>query len=176
MTCHDTACPLCAHVGEKRLRTRAGACTGQNHPFTVFFLPFTEKTFNRAARLPTFGVMRPLTVLLFESEPVVSYDVQQELTGMGYSVLQAFGLTEAMEICHQHLPDVALINFRQHQYTDGMSLAKTLRVHFQMKVLLLTGTRPQDIESAPEYYAGQEVLHKPFSMRQLREALTILLK
>lgn len=120
--------------------------------------------------------MRPITVLVFENEPSVSCDVQQELTGLGYSVFQAFRLSEVMEICHQHLPDVALINFRQDQYTDGMSLARTLRVRFQMKVLLLTGARPKDIESAPDYYAGQEILYKPFSMWQLRQALALLLK
>lgn len=120
--------------------------------------------------------MRALTILLLEYEPVIAFDLKMELAQMGFVVYQAFHYDEAAEICRTHLPDIALINFRQDRLSDGMSLAKTLRVRFLMKVLLITGSRPRELETARDFYAGQEVLYKPFSRRQFRQAMTTLLK
>lgn len=116
------------------------------------------------------------TILLLEYEPVIAFDLKLELIQMGFVVHQAFRLSEAMEICQNLLPDVALINFRHNQLTDGMSVARSLRTRFQIKVLLVTGSRPCELEAAPDFYAGQEVLSKPFTRRQLRQAMTILLR
>jgi DNA-binding response OmpR family regulator len=120
--------------------------------------------------------MRAVTILLFEHEPVISLDLKMELALLGCTVFQVQHVSEIAETCQQHLPDLALINFRQDQLSDGMSLARTLRVRFQMKVLLVTGARPSDLASAPDFYAGQEVLYKPFSRLQLRKALIKLFR
>ncbi len=120
--------------------------------------------------------MRTLTILLLEYEPVIALDLKLELIQMGFVVHQAFRLSEAMEICQNLLPDVALINFRHNQMTDGMSVALSLRAQFQIKVLLITGARPCELEAAQDFYAGQEVLSKPFTRRQLRQSMTILLR
>lgn len=118
--------------------------------------------------------MRTLTILLLEYEPVIALDLKWELIRMGFVVYQAFSLPEAMEICQTQLPDLALINFRHDQFTDGMRIARTLRVHFQMKVLLITGAQTSELEAAGDFYAGQEVLNKPFTRLQLRRAVHLL--
>ena len=150
--------------------------TVQNGTFTGQYRPFTGKNVLATLASQYLVGMRTLAILLLESEPVVALDLKGELTRMGFAVHQAFRLSEAIEICQNLLPDIAFINFRQNQLTDGMSIARLLRVQYQMKVLLVTGARTRDLEAAGDFYAGQEVLNKPFTRRQFRQAMTTLLK
>ena len=113
--------------------------------------------------------MRIASILLLEYEPVISRDMQLELTQMGFTVYPAFQLSEALDICQQHLPDAALINFKLEGDSNGARVAEMLRARFQMKVLLITGARAE--EFAPVFRVGKEVLCKPFTRMQLRSAI-----
>lgn len=115
--------------------------------------------------------MKYHTILLYEDEPVIMLHLQRELEAGGHKVLFASDRMEAMSLCMKYLPEFAIVNFRETCTGDGMELAKTLRVRFLMRVLLITGARPQDLEESPDYYAGQLVLHKPCTTLQLRQAI-----
>ncbi len=115
--------------------------------------------------------MRPLTILLVEDEPVIALDLQVELEQAGCKVMIASDAHAALQLCSQTLPDVAILNFHFKNTEDGMALARQLRTRFLAKVLFITGARQQNIEASADFYAGHEVLHKPFTRRQLQAFL-----
>lgn len=111
-------------------------------------------------------------VLLLEDEPVIAEDVKWALSSCNCQCICAQNVGEALKLCEQYLPDIAIINFRQQAFPDGMALAKTLRTHYFMKIFFITGARWKDIESSPDLYYGHEVLYKPFTRRQLQKVIT----
>ncbi|MEZ4957472.1 MAG: hypothetical protein R2825_28195, partial [Saprospiraceae bacterium] len=57
---------------------------------------------------------------------------------------------------------------------DGMALARQLRTRYLMRVLFLTGARWRDMERSKNFYAGHEVLFKPYTRHQLKAFLQSL--
>jgi DNA-binding response OmpR family regulator len=115
--------------------------------------------------------MRPPTVLLVEDEPVIALDLQLQLEQVGYKVLAADNAPAALKLCAKYLPEVAILNFHYKDSADGMALARQLRIRYLAKVLFITGARPQDVEASEDFYAGHDVLYKPFTRQKLRSFL-----
>jgi DNA-binding response OmpR family regulator len=109
------------------------------------------------------------TVLLAEDEPLIALDLKDELEALGYRVLQTDDVATVLELAAIHLPDFVILNFQNGSLPDGMAVARLLRVRYLAKVLFITGARPKDIEASAHYYAGHEVLYKPYTRKQLRE-------
>lgn len=119
--------------------------------------------------------MRTPLVLLLEDEPVIAADLVSLLRDIGCRVVQAHDWQEALALCAQHTPDVALLNFRQPQAPDGMAVARLLRTYFAVKICFVTGARRSDMAESPDFDAAHPVLFKPFSRGQLRRALAEVL-
>lgn len=115
--------------------------------------------------------MDPLTILLVEDEPLIALEMKIELEQAGYIVRTACNVESALLLCERYLPDVAILNFLYENRMDGMALACSLRTRFLVRVLFITGANWTDLENSPHFYAGHEVLHKPFTRPQLRAAL-----
>lgn len=115
--------------------------------------------------------MRLVVILLLEDEPVIALDLIWRLGQLGCRTLWADDPDDAFEVCAQHRPDAALINFRQSGTIDGMGLARRLRTRFGLPVLCLTGARPEDLTAAADYDAEVPVLYKPFTTEQLYRCL-----
>ncbi len=111
-------------------------------------------------------------ILLMEDEPIIASDLRNMLESKGYLVLHANGAAKALSLCARHLPDFAILNFQQKDIGDGMALARLLRIRCGVKVFFITGARSRDFSGAPDFYAGHEVLHKPFTRQQLQKALS----
>ncbi|MBK9015240.1 MAG: response regulator [Saprospiraceae bacterium] len=107
---------------------------------------------------------------MLEDDPVIALDLRLELERQGCQVLIADDAPAALRLCKRHLPNLALLNFALKP-TDGMALARLLHTRYLTKVLFITGARPKDVEASKDFYAGHEVLHKPFTRRQLRSFL-----
>ncbi len=115
--------------------------------------------------------MQQPTLLLVEDEPVITFDLQCELEAIGFCVLKAADAAEALRLSAKHLPHMAILNFRYGKMPDGMALARLLRTRYLTKVLFITGARPEDVEASEDFYAGYDILHKPFTRLQLRSFL-----
>ncbi len=115
--------------------------------------------------------MYQTTILLVEDEPLIALDLKSELEARGYLPLMAADVQDALRLAARHLPDIAILNFHTGHMPDGMALACLLRTRYLMKVLFITGARPQELEASADFYAGQEVLYKPFTRRQLTQFL-----
>ncbi len=111
-------------------------------------------------------------ILLLEDEPVIASDLKKVLEAKGYQVFHADSAAKALALCDRHLPDFAILNFQQKDIGDGMALACLLRIRYLVKILFVTGARSKDLSGSPDYYAGYEVLYKPYTRRQLQKALS----
>lgn len=116
-------------------------------------------------------IMRFLTVLLAEDEPVISIDIKHLLEGKGHAVIQAYDLQAIMDACEQQQPDLAILNYKHHESRDGMALAQVLKQRFKLPVMLVTGARPQDIAASIAFDSSLDILYKPFTAVQLHHCL-----
>lgn len=121
--------------------------------------------------LPQIGWMQSLTILLLEDDPVIALVLKTTLELDGFNVLCASHPAEAIRLCDKERPDLVILNFYQKNEQDGMALARLLRTRYLAATLLATGARPQDLAQSEDFYAGQEVLFKPFTRRQLHAAV-----
>jgi DNA-binding response OmpR family regulator len=120
--------------------------------------------------------MEPISILLVEDEPVVALNVKFELESKGHRVFMATNTAEVIEHCSWQLPDLVILNFYLGGEVDGMEIARLLRTRYLMRVLFITGARRKDVEYSSHFYGGHEVLHKPFTRRQLLATLTLFLQ
>ncbi len=115
--------------------------------------------------------MRLFSIFIVEDEPVIALNLQLELELAGHRVTIATNTGEAMKLCARQRPDVAIMNLLFENSMDGMALARILRIRYFVVVLFITGARIEDLEASKDFYAGYDVLYKPFTARQLREFL-----
>lgn len=113
--------------------------------------------------------MRFLTVLLAEDEPVISLEIQHLLLGKGYHVIQATATQDVLAACERYRPDLAILNFKQQNNSDGMELAQKLQSRFMLPVAFITGMRPQDIAASKDFDSSLNILYKPFTRAQLKQ-------
>lgn len=119
--------------------------------------------------------MRTPLVLLLEDEPVIAADLSALLRDLGCRVVQTTSWHEALVLCAQHAPDIALLNFRQLEAADGMAVARVLRTYFTVKICFVTGARRSDLAASPDFDPAHPVLFKPFSRRQVMRLLAGLM-
>lgn len=115
--------------------------------------------------------MKNPTVLLLEDEPVIAADLSAMLWGLGCEVLWAADSSEALALCALRMPDLAVLNFRQPDGTDGLALAHTLRAELPIKIFFVTGARPSDLCTSSSFETDFMVLFKPFTPQQFKAML-----
>jgi len=112
-----------------------------------------------------------LTVLLAEYEPVISMEIQHLLEGKGYRVIQATTMQDVLAACERYHPDLAILNFKQQDNSDGMELAQMIMSRFMLPVAFITGARPQDIAASKDFDSSLAILYKPFTRAQLQQCV-----
>jgi CheY-like chemotaxis protein len=108
------------------------------------------------------------TILLVEDEPEVRRLSRYLLKRSGYTVLEAAGITEAIQICteysnpiHLLLTDIVLLGM------NGIELYGNLReIHTEMKVIFMSGY-PQEAIAHYDMPEGTEFIQKPFNTDDL---------
>ena len=118
--------------------------------------------------------MRSLTVLLAEDEPIISMEIRQVLEDQEHQVIQVTALKDLKDACAQYHPSLAILNFKQKENGDGMSMAQYLKDWFMLPVMFITGALPQEIKSAKYYNAGLNILYKPYTPSQLRRLVNLV--
>jgi DNA-binding response OmpR family regulator len=120
--------------------------------------------------------MRPMNILLIEDEPLIALELKLELEQAGHSVMGAVDADTAILSSGRNMPDIAIINFLYVNTIDGMVLAHLLRTRYLVKVLFITGANWKDLEDSAFFYAGHEVLYKPFTKSQFQAALNAVMQ
>ena len=140
---------------------------------TAAVIEITVSPARRAEKTPALIVPRQGTVLVVDDEHPLRVAAHRILSAEGYNVIHAATASEALRMCSEYdgrldlvLTDVFLTDWR------GQELAEHLRRQYPgLKVMLMSG----DPQASP-LVAGQTLLRKPFTKRQLvdgvRDVLT----
>ena len=123
-----------------------------------------------ASNGPTRG-----TVLVVDDEPGVRALARRILEGGGYHVIEAGHGGEAVEIMASTTPIDFLIADLDMPVMRGEEMAaKIRRLRPDMRVLYVTAHSEQLFKERPELLEGEAFLDKPFTMRGLLEAVSLL--
>jgi PAS domain S-box-containing protein len=117
------------------------------------------------------------TILVVEDNPAMRRITVNQLTDLGYRVLQAENGAAALGLLDKH-PEIRLL-FSDVVMPGGMTgyeLARESRQRYPaLKVLMTSGFASQTLLASPPEGSGLELLHKPFRMRDLAVKLRQLL-
>ena len=110
-------------------------------------------------------------ILLLENEPIIRADVQSSLEANGYHVLPTDEVQEAISLCQEYMPTLALINFNPKDPTDGMAIAQILRGLCPITILFITTASLQEMSASKDYTQPYHILYMPFTRQQLLSAV-----
>ena len=114
------------------------------------------------------------TILLAEDHDSVREMARQGLTNMGYRVLSATNGEEALRICDQETPDLAILDVVMPRL-GGAATAKQLRKRFPEIPILFTSGYSESKGAATSAVENSGYLQKPYSPtslgRQIRKIL-----
>jgi signal transduction histidine kinase len=114
------------------------------------------------------------TVLIAEDHESVREMARQTLVSLGYRVLSAADGEEALRLCAEDTPAIAILDVIMPKL-GGVATAQKLTTNFRGLPVIFTSGYSQDSESVGEAAANAHYLQKPYSPvalgRQVREIL-----
>lgn len=114
-----------------------------------------------------------MKILLVEDEPFVALAVMWELERAGHEVIGPFAdANEALEVCSQEAPELALIDIHEGDDQDGLALARTLHEEASVPLLYLTGD-PRVARNHADAALG--AIAKPFDPEDLVRSIDVAL-
>ncbi len=109
-------------------------------------------------------------VLVAEDEPLVTMLLEDLLSGVGYRVLVATRIAQALDMVAEHSVDVAILDIRLGQ-DHSFPLADECRRR-EIPFLFSSG---HGSETLPARFQDTRILLKPYNMKTLIDALNALL-
>lgn len=116
--------------------------------------------------------MRSLTILLAEDEPLISLHIRYIMEDMGIQVVEVIDETDICQACAMEKPFLVILNFRQANRSNGMTLARRIKELFKIPVMLISGAHSREIAAVRDYDPACEILHKPFTPAQLQGSVS----
>lgn len=117
---------------------------------------------------------RPVRVLVVEDEIVVSEDIQQRLTALGFQVIGAADTGEqAFDLACTAWPDVALMDIMLHGKPDGLLAAERIRTELNIPIIYLTAHSDAATLKQARLTDPSGYIVKPFDDNQLRVAVEL---
>ncbi len=117
---------------------------------------------------------RPLRLILVEDEPVVADTIKDAVEYLGHTVCGiARTEQEAVDLADRERPELALMDVRLAGGGDGIVAARRLAAGFGIRSIFLSGYADHaTMRRLTETYP-LGVVHKPFSLAQLKSALDL---
>ncbi len=158
--------------GEASLRSAMGRGT----TVTLHLPPPTSNALPAPARPPEppTHAAGSETVLVADDEPAIRSFVSRYLSRLGYRVLEATGMEDAVRVAGAHPSNVDLLVTDVHMPDgSGFHLAELLSAKYRgLKRVFITGyLAPEDQRRS----AGAPILEKPFAQTQLAKVVRALL-
>src|SRR5690349_19788865 len=115
--------------------------------------------------------MNPVTILLVDDDEVLSRVLKRVLAREGYAVLETGNVTQALQLAHEHRPQLGLFDLALPD-GDGVALARRLEDHGLNFPRLLITAYPLRLREHPELSERFfRVLTKPLNLDELRQAI-----
>lgn len=114
------------------------------------------------------GYYMKVKVLVVEDEVIVAEELVQLLTIEGYDIIgRATSASQALQLCRQNPPDIALLDINIDGDRNGLTLAAELSRQYEMSFIFLTAYDDQKyIKQAAELSAHSFII-KPFQSKSL---------
>lgn len=116
--------------------------------------------------------MNPKRILLIENELLVAEHLTQMLTKQGHQILgvEATGPEGVVAVLNAH-PDLVLMNVRLTGPMDGYETARQIRLTSEVPILFVTAQSEHTVRAHATGLNVQGCITKPFSARQIYEAI-----
>jgi len=151
---------------------------GQGSLFRVYFpaMPGAGVAESAVVAVPRVEELRGTeTVLLADDHESIREMARQSLSGLGYRVFCAADGEEALRLCEQHTPQVAVLDLVMPKL-GGVATAEKLAQRFPGIALIFTSGYSRDRGESAEQVPNASYLQKPYSPsnlgRLLREVLS----
>ncbi|WP_198664841.1 LytR/AlgR family response regulator transcription factor [Lewinella sp. IMCC34191] len=120
--------------------------------------------------------MNKPTIAVVEDEPIISADLGDRLTEMGYSVSGHYSSgEEALQDFKKLLPDLVLMDVKLEGDLDGIDTALALRRFSQLPIIFLTSNSDDATYRRARVARPSAFLSKPFRGRDLAHAIDLAL-
>ena len=114
------------------------------------------------------------SIMIVEDEFIVSQDLADSLTDMGYEVCGSFKSGEsAMEQVKNERPDLIIMDIVLKGTLDGIQTAQNMREQFDIPIIFLTAFADQALLERAKMAEPYGYLLKPFTKKELRSAIEI---
>lgn len=115
---------------------------------------------------------KPARILVVEDEAIVAFNLQQRLEQLGYDVpaIAASG-QESLDLIHDLLPDLVLMDIHIQGQMDGIEVAARLRQSHPVPVIYLTAYAEDATLERARQTQPYGYLLKPFSERELHATI-----
>jgi two-component system, OmpR family, response regulator MprA len=120
-------------------------------------------------------ISRPPRVLVVEDDDEIAQTLQRSLRMEGYEVRIASDGVSALDDAHAFLPDLVVLDLGLPRL-DGIDVAKTLREHDDVPILMLTARDALEARVEGLDAGADDYLVKPFERQELLARLRALLR
>ena len=140
---------------------------GQGSLFRVYFPVMPGGVVEAKVPAPSVGEMRGTeTVLIAEDHESIREMARQTLASLGYRVLSAGDGEEALRLCEQNVPDIAVLDVVMPKL-GGLTTAEQLLNHFPGLPLIFTSGYSHDHDVRTADLPMASYLQKPYSPTHL---------
>jgi PAS domain S-box-containing protein len=123
-----------------------------------------------------YEIMSGARILIVEDEGIEALDLQQRVTGMGYTVLDIVSTgEEAIEKAGETLPDLVLMDIMLPGEIDGVTAAEQIRSRFNLPVIYITAYADEDTLQRAKVTEPYGYIVKPFRERELQITIDMAL-
>jgi DNA-binding response OmpR family regulator len=115
------------------------------------------------------------TILLVEDSPDLAAVIRRELEANGYAVLHTTDGLTALDLHHQHRPDLVILDWMLPGL-DGLEVLRRLRQTAPTPILMLTARGEETDRVLGLEVGADDYLTKPFAMRELLARVRAMLR
>ncbi len=121
--------------------------------------------------------MENMKILVVEDENIVVLDIKNKLKTMGFNVLPVISSgEEAIEMAHEHEPDLILMDIMLDGKIDGIEAAQEIVKTLKIPVIYLTANTNERILERTRQIGSCSYIIKPFYEKELENTINTLLK
>ena len=117
-------------------------------------------------------------ILYVEDERIFALEMRYILEGLGYTVAASVATgEEAIEMLHEHSPDIVMMDIKLGGKLDGIDAAKLIRkTNPSIPLIYITGIVDERLEESMAATAPYQLIRKPIDEQKLAEALKQVLQ